>query len=396
MRARTKPEPEETTLHHSQSARAQTTSLLGLLAIILGCCISVAFLSFKYSGEKTDFEDAATFGAGTSTVMASIGGHRIHCSGSRDSDECIAGAKARKVVNSVLWLGNSQVHAVNQLKGGETNSPPRLFDRLKEKNLDLITFSQPNANLQEHLVLFEYLKRQIPVKVLILPVVFDDTREDDLRKEISDLLENTQVKLSLSSTRIGLKILKGSKSLLTDSRSDTAGISHTLQEKVERVLTQWLEEKSTLWAARPEIRGQLMMNLFILRNTLLGIKPTSKRKIIRSRYQYNFSALDVILASAAKDGIKVVLYVAPLRNDVEIPYVTSQYLQYKTEVQSLAKKYHASFYNLENLVPTELWGAKESTAAGAEQELDFMHFQAGGHKLLADRLAEIVISVLVK
>lgn len=376
-------------LHSGNESR---TSRLGLLAIIFGCCIAIAFLSLKYIGKKTDFEDAATFGAGTSSVMASVDGHRIHCGDSRDAKECIAGVKARHAVNTVLWLGNSQVHAVNQLKEGETNAAPILFNRLKDYNLDLVTYSQPNANLQEHYVLFEHLQLRLPVKLLILPAVFDDTREDGLRKEISDFLSDAQTTGVLSSSAIGSKILKNNATTPVDKSNDTAGISHTLQERVELVLNTWLEATSPLWAARPEIRGQIMTNLYVWRNTLLGIKPTSKRKIIRSRYQDNFAALEATLASAAHQGISVVLYIVPLRNDVEVPYVESEYLQYKTDVQSLAARYGATFANLENLVPAELWGAKASTSAGAEQELDFMHFQAGGHTLLAASLAELVTS----
>jgi hypothetical protein len=379
-----------------QGENTWSSNRLGLLAIIFGCCIAVTFLSLKYSGKKTDFEDAATFGAGTSSIMASIDGRRIHCMDSRDADECIAGAKDRHAVASVLWLGNSQVHAVNQLKAGETNSTPRLFNQLKEENLDLVTFSQPNANLQEHLVLFEYIKRQLPLKLLILPVVFDDMREDGLRKEISDFLSDVQVNKALSETAIGLKLLKANKFERDDKNDDTAGISFTIQEKVERVLNTWLTESSTLWAARPEIRGQLLSNLFILRNTVLGIKPTSKRKVIRGRYQDNFLALEAILTSAANDGIAVVLYVVPIRSDVEVPYVTGEYSQYKAEIQSLANSYRASFFNLENLVPSELWGVKESITGGEGLEIDFMHFQAGGHELLADRLAALVRSIWAK
>ena len=91
----------------------------------------------------------------------------------------------------------------------------------------------------------------------------------------------------------------------------------------------------------------------------------------------------------------MLIYIVPLRSDVEVPYVASEYLQFKADVYSLAKKHHAAFFNLENLVPAELWGTKDSTTGGVSQELDFMHFQAGGHKLLADQLAELVRSVWV-
>ena len=369
---------------------------LGLLAITLGLCIAFAFLTFKYSDQKTNFEDAATFGTGTTTLMATVDGHRIHCSDSRDAQECITGAKERRAVNSVLWLGNSQIHAVNQLKAGENSSTSILFERLRHTNLDLVSFSQPNANLQEHLVLFEYLKHQLPIKVLILPLVFDDTREDGLRKEVADFLKDSQVILELSKTPIGLKIQSANKLLNSTDKEDTAGISYTLQEKVERLLNTWLADASLLWAARSEIRGQIMLYIFTLRNNIFGIKPTSKRKIIRGRYQDNIAALEAILASAKDAKIAVALYVVPLRKDVEIPYVTAEYSQYKADAQSLANKYQASFFNLENLVPSELWGAKDSTSGEVGQELDFMHFQSGGHQLLAVELSGLVPSVLAK
>lgn len=388
--------PDVLVLHGLQTTDEFRSSRIKLLAIVLGTCIAAVFLCLNFLGKKTNFEDASTFGAGTSSVMASVDGHRIHCSDSRDANECIAGVKSRDAKHSVLWLGNSQVHAVNQLKEGETNAVPLLFDRLKISDLDLVTLSQPNANLQEHLAIFEYMKHQIPIKVLILPLVFDDARENGLRKEVADFAEEPQTRTALSGTAIGSKILRSNVTTPTESGGDTAGISHTLQERVERILNTWLEERSELWAARPEIRGQIMTSLYLWRNTVFGIKPSSKRKVIRSRYQDNISALEAILASATRQGIAVVLYVAPLRSDVETPYVNSEYKQFKTDVQVLADRFGATFANLEDILPAELWGTKDSTSSGAEQELDFMHFQAGGHKLLAAHLAELVTSTWAK
>lgn len=372
------------------------TSTMALISIILGGCIAISFLSLKYIGKNTDFEDAATFGAETSSIMASVDGYRIHCHDSRDAKQCIAGVKARQAANTALWLGNSQVHAVNQLKEGETNASPIIFNNLKDKNIDFITFSQPNANLQEHYVLFEHLRLQFPVKLLVLAAVFDDTREDGVRKEISDFLGDIETAKAVSVSSIGSRLIKSNVATVLDKSNDTAGISHTLQERVELVLNTWLEAASPLWVARPEIRGQIMTSLYIWRNTVLGIKPTSKRKIIRSRYQDNLAALDATLASAAHQGISVVLYIVPLRNDVEVPYLESEYLRYKMDVQALAARYGATFANLENLVPANLWGQKPSTSAGGAQELDFMHFQAGGHRLLAGSLAELVASAFAQ
>jgi hypothetical protein len=50
------------------------------------------------------------------------------------------------------------------------------------------------------------------------------------------------------------------------------------------------------------------------------------------------------------------------------------------------------YVNFEKIVPANLWGAKASTTIGGGEELDFMHFKVGGHKILAEEiLSELVL-----
>lgn len=360
-----------------------------LLAMVLGACIAALWISLVFKPHQTNFEQAEALGTATTSFFSRMGDYPIHCRDSRDLAECLAGVRARHAVSSVLWLGNSQLHAVNQWQAGQTNAAPFLFDKLKPIGLDLVTFSQPNANLQEHYVLFEYLQRQLPIKLLILPVVFDDTRESGIRKEISCLMDDSGTASAISATEIGKRMLR-ERAGVTKSESDTAGIAHTLQEQAEQNLNQWLDSHSALWASRPEIRGQLMISLYNLRNMLLGIKPTSKRKLIRSRYKDNMDAMEGILETAASRGITALIYVVPLRNDVEVPYNDNEYQQFKSEAQAIAVRHGARYADLDNLIPASLWGSKDATSSGSKEELDFMHFQAAGHRILAERLAGLV------
>jgi len=68
-----------------------------------------------------------------------------------------------------------------------------------------------------------------------------------------------------------------------------------------------------------------------------------------------------------------------------------EYDSFKNEVQILTKEQHAQFVNFEDLVPTDLWGSKDGTTLGEKTELDFMHFQAGGHSLLANEVVKHLI-----
>ena len=63
-------------------------------------------------------------------------------------------------------------------------------------------------------------------------------------------------------------------------------------------------------------------------------------------------------------------------------------------MRKVAEDYNVHMVNLEGLVPGELWGTKDSTSLDASPELDFMHFQAAGHKLLASKLYEEMLVVI--
>jgi hypothetical protein len=359
-----------------------------LISIGVGLLLSALLLSFSSSGKATNFEELA-LGNDNSPLYAEYQGARIHCTGVDDAEICLEGARKRHLPKMVLWLGNSQLHAINQYKPGQENAPPILFRSLTNKGVDLLTFSQPNASFQEHYVLFEYLRNRVKPNVLILPLVFDDTRETGIRDSISAALHQPDTIASLRTTAIGQKILAEDQKN-GSGNNDFAGLAETIQERVELAANDWLSDHFKLWASRPEVRGRLFNDLYQFRNTVFGITPQTKRRIIKSRYQDNIAALDAILTSAAGADIKVLAYIAPLRMDVDVPYKRDEYDRFKKDTEDLIRSKGAVFANLESLVPGELWGEKPATNVGGTFELDFMHFQAKGHVLLADKLAELL------
>jgi len=332
-------------------------------------------------------------------VFSSVDGFPIHCSGGLDIDKCLAGLRSRGAIQSALWLGNSQVHEVNNWKSGEVSAPALLFEKLRKNNLDLLTFSFGNANLQEHYVLFEYLRSRMPLKLLILPVVFDDTREEGMRSDIAYLVNDAQTARTLSNTEIGKRLVTsiqtGANRDIVSTDNNIAGNTDTLQQRSETKLNGWLEENSRLWQLRREIRGWLLIELYKWRNYVFGITPATTRKVIPGRYRDNLSAFEAILERANSEGIRVVVYVAPLRGGVKIPYDSSEYLAFKTEAATLANRYGAVFENLEQIVPNDFWGTKASTSISQEQELDFMHFRFSGHEVLANNLRKLAAKALI-
>ncbi len=374
----------------SMPSHTLTFTLPKALGVASGLGLSLILFSVLFSGKTTRFDEAAL--GDSESVYAVVDGVSVHCKNVLDADRCIAGAAGHASNKRFLWLGNSQLHAINQRKAGDRSAPEILHRRLRSSGGYLVTFSEPNASLQEHLVLFAGLLSRLRPDVLVLPLVFDDFRETGIRAEILPALREKPTRDALGAFEVG-KALVAEADQSTEDKGDFAGIAATVQERSERILTQWLSEHSTAWAARPEARGQTFLWLYQLRNAALGIKPTTSRKMIPGRFAKNWAALEAILALARQSGMGVYLYIVPIRNDVKIPYVETEYAAFKQRVlQVFGSRQGIVVLNLERAVANGLWGTKASTSLGDEPEYDFMHFQAKGHQALADALFEAIVS----
>ncbi len=296
-------------------------------------------------------------------------------------------AKSRQFM---AWFGNSQLHDINQFKEGDHLAPYWLRQMASCPDcLVPLGLSLPNANFQEFFLLSQFLSRNVPIRALLLEVVFDDLREDGLRDDFSQIL-SAELRGDVGRFPVGQEILDlfDSQSNKSAGTQENSGLDGFFQQRIEEALTKELGSIWPLWKYRSQLRGSLLTDLYWLRNWALNIKPTTIRKMIKPRYDKNMLALEAILSDFGRKGIPVVMYVAPIRQDHPLPYDVIQYNQWKEELETLAVSYSAKLVNLEKLVPNQMWGTSH------EDNLDFMHFQGGGHKLLAEALFPIVLGVM--
>jgi hypothetical protein len=358
-----------------------------LMPLLFGLIIGVISLYFFYNkfNLETNFEELA-LGDENTTSIEFVNNIQVHCYDLDDIEKCLDGYKnSRPEEDVILWLGNSQLHTINQMKPNDFTAPHTLHTYVINDSKYVLTFSQPNANLQEHYLLFEYLVEMLPIKTLILPVVFDDMRETGIRPSLLDILKNKNVIKNLNDTKAGKNVYLSNINK-DSSGNDISALNGTIQEKVEDLLDSKLKNIWGIWGDRPQMRGQLFANMYFFRNWLLGINPSSVRNMIPGRYALNLDALKAIINSAKKQKIDLIVYIVPLRNDSKIPYNINEYSNFLKEVEHLSKASGVNFLDLENLVPSIYWGVKSSTSLSKKQELDFMHFQANGHNLLADKI----------
>src|SRR5712664_2677911 len=89
------------------------------LGVFIGLLSSIAILWFFFEGQRTQFEEAALNGA--ESRYAVIDGVKVHCKDVKDAHDCVA--PALNAHSRFLWLGNSQIHAINQRKPSDRSAP---------------------------------------------------------------------------------------------------------------------------------------------------------------------------------------------------------------------------------------------------------------------------------
>lgn len=286
----------------------------------------------------------------------------------------------------LLFLGNSQSHSINQMKKNDCNYIELLAKKLPDPCL---AFTFPNANLQEFLLTFDYVLTKVKIKKVFLPVFMDDLREDGIRDVFfSELFhENYQIhNNSLIAKQINLYLKKS-----YGSEKEQGELKYTPQDKSEDFLNNYLNLKTSFWSMRETMRGNLFNWMYMLRNTIFGIRPGTVRPMISENYLKNFSSLKAILDISESNNIEVYLYIPPIRSDVPLPYDIYENQKFKMDLKRLVGNYsNVKLKDYSTIVPGKFWGYKDPTNFIDKREVDFMHFQYGGHQILADSIINFI------
>jgi hypothetical protein len=328
----------------------------------------------KENKARSEMVDGRLFTAFTvDTIKAVIDQHHVEETAHPDT----------RRLQRIVWLGNSQLHYINQYREGDHLSPYWLrmawadHDRIEPLGLSLA-----NASFQEFLVLSRYAFMKMAVDLLIIELVFDDLREEGLRSDFGYLLtaevaDETR-RMSREAETIISRFFLVNKGAGTEKTESV--LSGTVQEPAEKWLNDNLSTLWPLWASRAQIEGNARLVIYNMRNAVFGIKPTTVRRMIRARFDMNMAALRDILVDCRSRGIPALVYIAPIRQDKPIPYDLTEYSLWKKEVHELSEENGAHLVNLETTVPGELWGSYIG------EDIDFMHFRGPGHRLVAEAL----------
>lgn len=363
----------------------QRSSYLSWLPLLVGCLLSILLLELVRTRLVIKLEEAAL---GVQTSFAYEGDSSVWplCADARDSVKCVESYKRAGQPPSILWLGNSQLAAVNRPKSGDRPSPVALHETLRATGHYVVTYAQPNANLMEHGLIFSALAPVYRPRLLILPVFLDDFREQGVRANVAEFMNDPAARAAVTASPISAHL---PVNLASPAAVEGGGHEATLQRRVEAYLEGKLSEWWPLWKSRVNIRGLLAYTLHQGRNKLFGINAQTKRSVSPQLYAEKMQVLDAILRHARANDIKVLLYVPPYRRDIPGPYVEAQYEGFKRDLKALAAKHQSYFADLDNVVPGPEWATVVDAVYGFE-DYDFMHFTADGHRRHAEALANVI------
>lgn len=358
----------------------------GLSRLLASVAVAVALL-VVYNGIKVDAENAA-LGTENHAAFETWNGRRITAPRPREIADLITDAQTAEATAqlrspTVVWLGNSQLHTINQYKAGEHLAPYWLAANDSCSGCVLpLGISLPNANIQEHLIIALHAVKRLNIRLVTIKLVFDDLREDGVRDELS-LLFTEDVRAELGLSDVGREMIGAFEKRRTETGSienKPDALAGFAQQKLEEALDTRLSQVFPLWAERGNLRGRLLLDLYHIRNWAFGITPSSVRRMIPARYSRNMRAFDELVLSMRRAGVPLLAYIAPIRADVPIPYDLGAYRRWIEVLALNAQRDGFAFVDLGAIVPGDQWGTYSA------DQVDFMHFQGSGHKLLAAAL----------
>ena len=316
----------------------------------------------------------------TEFVNKKINGKEIICNVKISLSNCLN----EEFKNNILLLGNSQLNGINQKKDNDNLTSYYLKNRFKKTDTNLITFALPNGSITEFLILYEYLNSKIKIDKLVLPLVFDDLREGGIRPDLINLFDDLDFKNKFNNNKHREKILKKitkQNDVIKKHKSE-----ESIQDLAEKKINSFLNACCDYESKKKYATNTIYHNLYLLRNYIFKINPSSERKIIPSFYQDNIESLNEIIKFSKENNIKLYFYIAPIRSDIKLPYNINEYNKFLDYSKKVSHTNNVNFKSFEKIIPNNLWGTKPGTSVDRKVEVDFMHFQGPAHKILSTNI----------
>ncbi len=377
-----------------------------VLAFTLAVMLGIGADSWLFSRRQQDFS-AAGLGINTSSHEESYydASRRVICSSIDELEQCLAALSPASGRKRVLWLGWSQLYAINDYHPGDRTGPSLVAQDLDAAGIDLIAIAMPNINPREELLVYEYVRRRVKLSGLVVPAWLQGMRQEGIRPTWQAAIADPAVRSALASLRSGAALLAATdapaKSAQEIGQQGLAKDTRTTQQRVEQWLVGRLTDHLPPWRVRSEAQGEIKLALLggkeqvlRLRNLVFGTRAKNWINVIPpARYAINMQALTDLVQVARQDSLAVLVYVPPRPGGQKFPFDPAVYAAFKADAGRIAQTFGASFANIEDTVADDVWGEVDNGAG--EIVTDFNHFTAAGHRQMADAVAAALKSTIL-
>jgi hypothetical protein len=293
----------------------------------------------------------------------------------------------------VVLCGMSQMYAINDEKSSDQTISEWMDDFLRPEGSRVFGLAAPNLCNEEAvlLLLASISDKDRRASAFIYGLCFDKFRNIDLRPGYQRLLcQRPDLRTSWMdiAKRYRAEFPLAANKMETTLKKASEEAEQT-EKSFEYELRTALSRTVPIIQNRRELNAWFQLQLYSLRNKIFNIQANSKRPQIKSRYLLNRQFLELMIAVAKRAGAVPIFYIVPLNPLAENPYISSEYEEFKSWVEELAKTHQVPYANLEDIVPKEEWG---EFMGGP----DYKHFRGAAHCLTAEELVRRFHLYLVK
>jgi hypothetical protein len=144
-----------------------------------------------------------------------------------------------------------------------------------------------------------------------------------------------------------------------------------------------------VWPQRRRHRDSFYDLMYSARIYLLHIKPSTSRSIDGTRLWRSQAALEEVARTCRENGIRLVLFNAPVNPRVSLYQSAADLERYRHFVAKLSADYGLSVHDLEAAIPGDLWGSWMNGP-------DPLHLGRQGHRLMASQMVRILEPALAR